>query len=326
VNGNGAVHTAPFSRGDDDMKVADTLNKGPGARVRGSRRRVDSIGYAMIAPGFLIYFLFIFIPVVVGLYFSLTSYNFSGSPQFIGLNNFIGLFHDSIFLVSIYNTFIYALFTIVPQLIVGLLLAVGLNGALKGRALYRASIYLPHVTSMVAISMVWLWMYEPSLGVFNRTLNAMGFPMVAWLTDPNTAMGSIIVMSIWRSLGFNMIVYLSGLQNIPSSLYEAAKVDGAGSLQRLWLITIPMLNPTTFFLLVTNCINSFMVFEQVNVMTGGGPLDSTTTIVHQIYLTAFLKFRMGYAMSMAMILFLIVTAITALNFKIGNQGQDLDVD
>ncbi|MGG6313775.1 carbohydrate ABC transporter permease [Paenibacillus macerans] len=293
-----------------------------------SRRgtNIDYVGYAMIAPGYLVYFLFIFIPLLVGVYYSFTNYNFYSTPQFVGLQNYIRLLHDELFGTAMYNTLIYALLTILPQMFLGLVLAALLNGKVFGRVFSRASIYIPNVTSMVAVSMIWLWIYDPALGILNRMIKTFGFDPVQWLYNPDTAMLAVVVMSIWKSIGYTMIVYLAGLQSIPSSLYEAAHMDGASKIRQFFSITIPMLKPTTFFILVMSCINSFMVFEQVNIMTGGGPLNSTTTVVHQIYLRGFQDFQMGYASAMAVVLFIITLAITLINFRYGNQGDDLDVD
>lgn len=266
------------------------------------------------------------IPLLIGCYYSFTNYNFYKTKDFVGLSNYAHLMKDTLFWKSMGNTFVYAAGTIVPQLIIGLLFAALLNMSIRGRVFARASIYLPNVLSMVAVSMIWLWIYEPSLGIANRFLETLGFGKVQWLFNPSTAMLSIILMSIWKSVGYNMIVYLAGLQSIPASLYEAAELDGASKLQQFLHVTIPMLRPTTFFLFVTACVNSFTVFEQVNIMTNGGPLNSTTTIVHQIYLRGFQDFRMGYASAMAMFLMLVVLGITILNFRFGKQGNDTDMD
>lgn len=280
----------------------------------------------MIAPAVLVYLLFVFAPVLISLFYSFTNFNFSNSTKFVGLSNYFYLFQDSVFGQAVVNTVIYSVFTIFPQIIIGFLLAVAFNSRMTPvRSAFRAAIYLPNVTSMVAIAMVWLWMYYPGTGILDRLMIGLGLTPINWLGNPNTALGSLIVMAVWRSVGFNMIVNLAGLQSIPGSLYEAATIDGASAFRKLLSITIPLMGPTTFFLLVINTINSFMVFEQVQIMTDGGPLNSTTTVVHQIYLNAFQDFRMGYAMSMAMVLFLIVVVVTLMNFRFGNRGGDVEV-
>ena len=280
----------------------------------------------MIAPAVLVYLLFVFAPVLISLFYSFTNFNFSNSTKFVGFSNYFYLFQDSVFGQAVVNTVIYSVFTIFPQIIIGFLLAVAFNSRMTPvRSAFRAAIYLPNVTSMVAIAMVWLWMYYPGTGILDRLMIGLGLTPINWLGNPNTALGSLIVMAVWRSVGFNMIVNLAGLQSIPGSLYEAATIDGASAFRKLLSITIPLMGPTTFFLLVINTINSFMVFEQVQIMTDGGPLNSTTTVVHQIYLNAFQDFRMGYAMSMAMVLFLIVVVVTLMNFRFGNRGGDVEV-
>jgi ABC-type sugar transport system permease subunit len=187
----------------------------------------------------------------------------------------------------------------------------------------RACFYLPHVTSMVAVSMIWLWLYDPTYGILNQVLTKLGFKPIMWLLNPSTAMGSIIAMSIWKSLGYNILIYLAGLQSIPNELYEAAEIDGARTMHKVRFIIIPLLRPVTFFIFITNSISSFNVFEQVNVMTGGGPINATTTIVHQIYTRAFTEFYVGYAASMAVVLALIVFTFTMLTLKLGSQSQEL---
>lgn len=290
------------------------------------KSRKEFVGYFFIAPSVVVYFLFVFLPIIVGLYYSFTNYNFSDSYRFVGFNNYKFMLNDSVFHKAILNTIEYSVLTIIPQIILGFLFAVGFSKKnLLGKNIYRAAIYLPNVTSMVAISMVWLWIYDPGLGFLNIFLKNIGLKPMVWLGNPDTAMGSLAVVSIWRGIGFNMIVNLGGLQGIPSSLYEAAEIDGASKFKQMISITIPMMAPTTFFLLVINTINSFMVFEQVSIMTAGGPMERTTTLVHRIYLSAFQQFRMGYAMAMAMILFVIVVVVTLLNFRYGNQGHDAEI-
>ena len=173
--------------------------------------------------------------------------------------------------------------------------------------------------------MIWFWMYEPTYGLINRFLAIFKIPGQWWLFDAKLALPSIIVMSIWKSLGYFMVIFLAGLQTIPSYLYEAADIDGASEWQKLFHITIPLLRPVTFFLFVTGVINNFNVFEQVNILTGGGPMNSTTTVVHQIYIRAFYDFVMGYAAAQAIFVLLIVAVLTLMFFRYGSQEQDVEV-
>ncbi len=280
--------------------------------------------YLMILPSYLIYFIFVFIPIVITLYLSLTNYDLYKTCKFVGFANYLRLVKDPVFLVAARNTFVYAIGVIIPQLIIGLILAVLLNRKVIGQRLHRIAFYMPNVASMVSISMVWLWIYDPTLGLLNQALKGFGIPAHSWLFDLKLALPCIIAVSLWKLVGYNMIIYLAGLQQIPEELYEAATVDGASAVRQFFTITIPMLKPTTFFLFVIACVQSFSVFDQVNVMTQGGPMNATTTIVHQIFARAFSQFQMGYASAMAAILLIVSISLTFTNFKYGNQGADLE--
>lgn len=293
-------------------------------KLKKQYNRFDPAAYLMIAPGYLIYFIFIMIPVFIGIYYSFTNYAFYGKVKFIGLSNYLHLFKDTVFIKSIANTAVYTVFTVIPQMVLGLFIANTLNKSFRSKSIWRSLIYLPNITSMVAVSMIWLWIYNPATGFLNLLLRSMGFGGVNWLFNPHTAMPSIIIVGIWKVVGYNMIIYLAGLQAVPKSLYEVAQIDGAGSIQQFFHITVPMIKPTTFFLLVMNTIQSFQVFEQVSIMTKGGPLNTTTTIVHQIYSRAFLDFKMGYASSMAVVLLAVIASATFLNFKFGGDNSDVD--
>lgn len=280
--------------------------------------------YGMILPGYTIYLIFVLIPILTTVYFSFTNYDLYKTKEFVGLANYGRLLEDPIFLKSLVNTLVYSLFTIFPPIALGLVIAVIVNGKVAGQRFHRVAMYIPHLTSMVSISMVWLWIYNPSLGILNRLMLAVGLSPQSWLFDAKLALPSIMTMSIWQVFGYFMIIYLAGLQTIPDHLYEAATIDGASKFRQFLNITIPMLRPTSFFLFVIATIQSFNVFDQVNVMTQGGPANATTTIVHQIYQRAFTNFQMGYASAMAVFLLCITLALTLGNFKFGNQGTDLE--
>ncbi len=295
--------------------------------MRNSARasRQDNCAYAMIFPAYFVFTVFILIPIGVVIYYSITNYNLYSPPEIVGLRNYTSLLSDEDFLKSVVNTLWYTVLTLFPQLALGLLTAVLLYRKSRMIPFFRTAFYLPNVMSMVCMSMVWLWIYDPTFGLLNGILSRLGFSMKQWLGDPKLAMGCVVVMSIWKSCGYSMVIFLSGLTSIPDSLYEAASLDGAGAIRKFIAITWPMLRPTTFFLLVTGIVNSFSVFEQINIMTGGGPLNRTTTIVHQIYRRAFLEFKMGYAGAMSVVLLLFSILVTILVFKFGSGGQDVDV-
>ena len=232
----------------------------------------DKCGYLFILPFYIFFSLFVAAPILINIGLSFTKFNLI-NLQFVGLNNYIKMFGDQLFYISVKNTFVYVVFTVLFTMLLGFLLALALNNSiLLGMKFFRSFFYLPFVTSMVSISMVWLWMYEPSQGILNQAFLFFGMAPQKWLYDPKLALGCIIVMGIWKSMGYFMTIYIAGLNNIPEYLYEAAKMDGANSFQRLRLITLPMLQPVTFFIMITGTINAFNVFEQVNVMTNGGPL------------------------------------------------------
>ena len=288
-------------------------------------KRKQYIAYLLVLPSYLIYLLFVFVPIILLIYFSFTNYDFYKSLDFVGIANYSKFFRDNLFIQSIGNTLIYSVFTITLQLSIGLVMAELLNQKVIGQRFHRIAFYLPNIVSMVAVSMVWLWIYDPILGFLNNLFRLVGLPPQKWLFDIHLALPSIIVMSIWKFIGYNMIIYLAGMQSIPASLYEAAEIDGASGIQKFFRITIPMLRPITFFLFIIACIRSFNVFEQVNVMTNGGPMGATTTIVHQIYERAFATFEMGYACSMAVFVLIVTLTFTVLNLKYGNQGTDTSV-
>jgi ABC-type sugar transport system permease subunit len=197
-----------------------------------------------------------------------------------------------------------------------LLMALVIDRPLRGITFFRTTYYLPVVTSFVAVSFIWLWIYEPQFGVLNDLFEIFGLPRLHWLRDPSTALLSIAILSIWKNVGYNMVIYLAGLQGIPTHLYEAAKVDGANAWERFWKITVPLLSPTTFFVFVVYFIGALQMFVQAWILTQGGPLDSTLTVVYLIYSNGFEYLKMGYAAAMSMILFAIIAVITYVNTRI----------
>lgn len=279
------------------------------------RKPQTRAGYLFIAPGILLFLVFTVAPIGYAAYLSLTNYDVFAKRDFIGLANFGKIFSDALFLHSLVNTTYFAVGTIPTSMVLALLLAIIVNQGIRGRVFYRAAYYVPVITSTVAISLIWLHLYNPSFGVLNFLLDAVGLPQQRWLGDLNLAMPSIIIVSIWRSLGFNMIIFLAGLQGISQHLYEAAQIDGAGRIAAHRHITWPMLKPTTFFIFVISCIGAFQVFEQVLIMTNGGPANATTTVVHQIYQSAFVFFRMGYAAAQSFMLFAVILVMSLLNIR-----------
>ena len=273
------------------------------------------LGYAFLAPSFLVLLIFIFVPLAFSLYLSFHQWNVISSVKpFVGLANFEALLGDRLFWKAFVNTAVYTLH--VPA---GMGLALGiavlLNQDIRGVNLWRALFFLPSISSIVAVAMVWQWIYHPEFGLANYTLRLLGLGRVGWLTDPSTALLSVMLVNIWLGVGYQMVIFLAGLKSIPASFYESARVDGATTWQRFRHITLPLLRPTTFFVLVTSVIGSFQVFTLVFIMTQGGPLHTTDVIVFHIYQNAYDYLKMGYASAMAWLLFLVILAITWVQFR-----------
>lgn len=273
-------------------------------------------GLLFIAPAMGLFLIFAVAPVAWTLVISLDSYDIASPPEFTGSANYQNLLGDPTFVKALVNTLLYVAGTVPAHIVLGLALALLLNLKLRGQWFFRSAYYVPGVTSAVAASLMWLYIYNPQVGVANIILQFFGLPPQQWLLDLNLALPSIIVMSIWQGIGSGMLIYLAGLQGIPAMFYEAAAIDGANAAQRFWYITWPLLRPTTLFVLVTSCIGAFQVFQQPYVMTRGGPLDATLTVVLDVYLNAFQYGKMGYASAMAVVLFGIILLISLLNLKL----------
>ena len=289
------------------------------AVARKPERSAMTTGYAFLSPSFVVLFVFVFIPLAFSLYLSFHQWNIiSATKPFVGLGQFIDLFQDERFWGAFLNTIVYTLH--VP---IGMALALGvatlLSQDIRGVAFWRAIFFLPSISSLVAVAMVWQWIYHPEFGLANYTLRLLGFSPQTWLTSPDTALVSIMIVNIWLGLGFQMVIFLAGLKGIPSTYYQAATVDGAGPWQRFRYITLPLLRPTTLFVLVTSIIGSFQVFTLIYIMTEGGPLGSTDVVVYHIYQNAYDYLKMGYASAMAWVLFVVILFITWVQFRLAGK-------
>jgi ABC-type sugar transport system permease subunit len=272
--------------------------------------------YAFLIPSLLTLGVFTFYPVVEAARLSFWRWRIlRGEPIFIGAANYEALFASEDFWQAVGNTVVFALGSIPTGMALALFAALLLNRKLRGLAFYRTAYFLPTITSLVAISVVWMWIYHPDVGLMNQALGLVGLPPARWLNEPRTAMLALIILGIWRGLGYNIIIYLSGLQSIPTHLYEAAKIDGANRWQLFRFVTWPLLTPTSFFIAIIAVINSFQSFTQVHVMTQGGPIGSTTVIVYYLFQQAFQQFNMGYGSAIAMVLFVFILALTVIQFR-----------
>ncbi|MFC4557292.1 carbohydrate ABC transporter permease [Virgibacillus kekensis] len=273
-----------------------------------------------LLPNLLGFLTFIGVPIVSSLVISFTNWDLIGTMSFAGFENYSRLVQDPEFWVSFRNTIFFILGYLPLVLVFGLACALLLNKKMKFRAFFRATFFLPVITSWVAVSLVWKWLYNPEYGLINYMLSTIGVDGPQWLNDPSTAMFGIILASAWKDIGFVMVLFLGGLQNISPSYYEAASIDGASKLRQLWNITLPLLAPTTFFVTIISLINSFQVFDQVMIMTGGGPGGSTIVMVQNIYNHAFRYFEMGYASAMSWVLFLVIFFFTWIQMKFQDRG------
>ncbi len=275
-----------------------------------------TVGYLFITPLLLGLLIFTYGPVLAAFFLSFTKGDYISTPKWIGLGNYQALLQEDLFWTSMRNTLYYVVGAVPIGLILSLLLAIAMNQKLRGIIVFRSIFFLPTITSSVAISLMWLWIYNPEFGVLNFLLKQIGIKGPTWLSSSTWAMPAIIIMSFWRGLGYNMLIYLAGLQGIPDVYYEAAEIDGAGGWAKFRNITLPLLTPTTFMLLILSLIGAFQVFEYTYVMTGGGPVYATLTIVLHIYNNAFRSFKMGYASALAYVLFGILLVLTLIQLRL----------
>ncbi|PKQ25095.1 MAG: sugar ABC transporter permease [Actinobacteria bacterium HGW-Actinobacteria-4] len=285
------------------------------APARARRRRHIATAYLFLAPSAIPLAAFVLYPMFGAARNSLFQWNLISDPVWVGLGNYGELFTDSATLRAFGNTVLYIVGTVPLVFIGGLMLALALNRAIKGRNLLRGIYFLPVITSWIAVAIVWRWLLNPSVGVVNNVLATIGIEGPGWWTDPQWSLPSIILASAWKDLGFVMVLLLAGLQAIPQEIREAAMLDGANAWRRLRSVTLPLLSPSIFFVVIISLINGFQVFDQVYAMTGGGPAGSSDVVVLRIYTLAFRYGEAGMASALSMLLFAIVLAITLIQIK-----------
>jgi multiple sugar transport system permease protein len=305
---------------DSSLSVPIKKNK-----IRKDIFRENLVAWLFLAPNLIGYIIFKLIPIVFSLVLSFSDWNLIsglGGIKFIGIKNFVNLWSDTVFLKALLNTIIFAAVSVPCSVFLALILAVILNDKIFFKGLVRLGFYLPNIASMVAISVVWSILYLPEYGPINMFLKSVGIAHPpGWLTSTHWALPSIMIMSIWQVLGYNAVILLAGLTGIPKSIYEAAEIDGANSIQKFFRITIPMLSPTLFFVTVISIIGSFQVFTQVNVMTQGGPGNSTSVLVYYIYQLAFQFNKIGYANAVGWVLFIMVFIVTMFQWKFAKKDS-----
>lgn len=283
--------------------------------------------YFFLAPAVSAIFFFFFIPVIAAFLISFTDFDIYtlgdfSTLRFVGLDNYLNLFKDDLFWTALKNTFYFVIVAGPLSIMISLGAALLLNSKLvRFKAIFRLSYFLPVVTTLVAVAIVWRFIYHHNFGIMNYFIGFFGIDPIDWLGDPFWAMPSIILMAVWKNFGYNMIIFIAGLQNIPEELYEAANIEGANAWQKFKSITIPMLAPTTIFISIITMIGFFQLFAEPYVMTQGGPLNSTLSIVQYMYQEGFRWWNMGYSASIAFVLFFIIFIGTLIQFKVQKSGE-----
>ena len=278
-------------------------------------RNIKVVPYLYILPNMILFLTFMIISIFMSFYYSTVKWNGLGDPKFIGLENYLYIFTDDVFIKSMFNTVYYSAVTVPILMVLSLLFAVLLNNKIPLRGLIRSSIYAPALVSTVVVGTVFIWIFQDQLGLINYIITLLGGEGINWQNDTRFAMVMIIVATIWQKTGYNMVIYLAGLQGIPTELMEAATIDGATTWQKFRYVTLPLLKNTHMFVIITSLINSFRSFDLIYTMTQGGPLNATKTIVMYVYEQAFQKNYYGRAAAAGVVLFVLMVAFTVVQMK-----------
>ncbi len=284
------------------------------------RFRRQLIPYLFLLPYLTFFVLFRLGPALAGMGISFTKWSIVGAPEWVGLSNYEAMTRDPRLSAAVTNTLFFTGLTVPLLVVLGLALAMLMNQPHRGRALGRVAVFTPYVLMSTVVGVIWTWLLEKDFGLINVYLSQLGFEKVPWLVDQSTAMYGIVLTTVWWTVGYNMVLFLAGLQDIPTELYEAARIDGANAWQLFRRITLPLLAPTTFLVLMLTIINSFQVFDQVYVMTSGGPGTATLTLVQYIYTTAFQFRKMGYGAAIACLLFAILIIFALVQTRAYRRG------
>lgn len=269
-------------------------------------------GWVFILPALIGTFIFIIIPVICSFGLSFSKWDLLNPIQFVGLANYKEIFSEPLFYKIFWNTVVFALTTSIFGVIIPLILACILNSKIRGSEFYKTAYFLPFITPMIVIGVVWEWIFDPNIGLLNHILHLH----INWLYDTHFAMPALIIVSVWKLIGYNMVIFLSSLSGISQSLFEAAKIDGATPVQTFNNVTVPLLSPTIFFVIIITAISSFQVFDLIYLMTQGGPLDSTNVLVYAIYKNAFEYFNVGKASAIAYVLFTLILVLTLIQWNL----------
>ena len=308
------LDSSPLSK--TAAKDASSADAGRMAGVRRVRRSESLLFVLFVAPNLLLFSIFTYWPLLYNGYLSMVRWDMlSPTKTWVGLDNYTYLLGNDTFRLVLRNTFVFTAGAVGGSLVVGLLVALLLNQPLRYRDGARAIVFAPTLLSGSAIAIVWVYIFDPRYGLMRQILDPFSIPSPTWLRDPTWAMVAVIIVYIWKNLGFAAVIFLAGLQTIPKDLYEAAKVDGAGVWSRFRNVTLPMLSPISFFVLVTSILSTFQSFDIIQVMTEGGPVDATNTLIYYVYEQGFVAFNAGRAAAAAMILFVVMLAVTLIQMR-----------
>ncbi len=293
-------------------------------KISGITRREARAGIVLVAPAILLFIFLRLFPTFYAFYLSFSQFNMVSAPKWVGVANYTKMLTDSGFIVSLKNTLVYTFSNVLISAAIALGFALLLNQKTKGVGVFRSIYYIPQITSWIALSMIWTYLLNPPFGLINYLLNLVGLPKLAWLSSPDLAMPTIIMIAVWRNVGYDIVIYLAALQGIQPVLFEAAEIDGANSWQKFRFITWKMLLPTTTYILIMTGIFSLQAFDQIFQLTMGGPADATITVVLQIYRQAFQFGQMGYACAMAFVLFTTIFILSSISLRLSGQISDSD--
>jgi multiple sugar transport system permease protein len=279
-------------------------------------------GMLFVVPSLILFLAFLGLPVFYSLYISFHEWSLMGSPTWLGLENYRGVFGDDIFLNALGNTAFYTVLFVPGVTVLSLLTAVLVNERVRGQSIYKALVFIPVITPSIIVGVVWIYLFQPERGLVNQTLASVGLPTSLWLGSQVVALPALVIVSIWQRFGWFMILFLAGLQDIPTEIKEAAAVDGASPRQSFFHITLPLLRPTVLLVTVLAAISAFQVFDLVFVMTQGGPARATETLSYYIYTRAFRSFDLGYAAAMSYVLFVLLLVMTLIQFRLMRPATD----
>lgn len=292
------------------------------AKARSPRSGDRIAGWAFVAP-FLVFFVaFMIWPMIHGFYLSFTDISLTGAGgNLVGLANYSEAFADGDMWRSLGNTAWFTLLSTLPLVVIALVMAVLVEQGLPGQWLWRLSFFMPYLLASTVVSQIWVWIFNPQLGIANAVLNLFGLEGVAWLQEPQTAMIGVVIATVWWTIGFNFLLYLAAIQNIPAQQYEAAAIDGAGKLRQFWSITMPQLLPTTFLIVMLQVLASLKLFDQVYQMTGGGPGGATRSILQYVYEVGFTGYRFGYSAAISYVFFAIIIIVSVIQFRVTRRSD-----